>query len=386
MRRKTFFLEQAETLGGAERFTIDFLNSLSPTELRQLSPLIIGAKSKDYRQLLPDRIEFQDFVFPSVRGNVWGKFRAIFRLLKSAGELKKLAKTQDAGQFFSNTPRTHFVMLLAKTFFFLPGKWIVMVHDFTIPSFLLRNIARVCNIIIANSTPCREHLRKHIRKSDYRKMRLIENGINFRIIPESQSPQEIKNIVLMGRIDPRKGQIFALQAADLLQERNPDLQFFIVGSSFPEDPRTEIYEKEIRQFAKDRNLQNVHFVGEVEDPFEELLKYDCALVLPTEPETFGRTVIEGLVMNKLVIVFDQTGPRDIIKNYEQFIESKTKEKLRYTLRTEPYNAMSLAEKIGFFADHPQEVAVFTAHAKEFVHKKFSIEETRKQLLIVLLEK
>jgi len=386
MRRKSFFLEQAETLGGAERFTIDFLSSLSPTELRQLSPLIIGAKSKDYRQLLPDRIDIVDFVFPSVRGGVGAKIKSLSLLLKSAHKLKNLAKKENAGQFFSNTPRTHFVMFLAKTFFFLPGKWIVMVHDFTIPSFLLKNIARTCDIVVANSTPCREYLRKHVRKSDYRKMRLIENGIDFRKVPESKAPREIKNVLIMGRIDPRKGQIFALQVADLLQERNPDLHFFIVGSSFPEDPRTESYEKELHQFAEDRNLKNVTFVGEVEDPFEEILKADCSLVLPTEPETFGRTVIEALVMDKLVLVFDETGPRDIIRSFEQFIESRTHQKLSQSLITESQNAMSLAEKIAFFADHPEEIQTFTDHGRAFVKKRFSLEETRKQLFTVFQER
>ena len=386
MRRKTFFLEQAETLGGAERFTIDFLDSLSPTELRQLSPLVVGAKSKEYRDKLPDRIDVQDFIFPSVRGNFWGKVQALFRLLQSAWELKQLAKKHNARQFFSNTPRTHFVMFLAKTCFFLPGKWIVMIHDFTIPNFLLWNIARTCHIIIANSTPCREYLRTHIRKQDYRKMRLIENGIDFRKIPDATAPQEIKNILLLGRIDPRKGQIFALQSADLLQERNPDLQFWIAGSSFPEDPRTEQYEKEIKQFAQDRNLQNVHFLGEVEDPFETIEKADCLLVLPTEPETFGRTVIEGLVMKKLVLIFDEVGPRDIMRGFRQFIETQTHKTPPLSLMVESQNAMSLAEKIGFFADHPEEVSPFTEYARPFVQKRFSIEETRKQLFTVFLEK
>ncbi len=386
MRRKTFFLEQAETVGGAERFTIDFLHSLSPTELRQLSPLMVGAKAKEYRDLLPQRVDVQDFVFPSVRGGIKEKCKAVFKLLKSAWELRKLAKKHNARQFFSNTPRTHFVMFLAKTFFFLPGKWIVMIHDFTIPRFLLWNIARKGNIIIANSTPCREYLRKRIRKADYRKMRLIENGIDFRKVPDAQPPQEIKKIVLVGRIDPRKGQLFALQAADLLQERNPDLEFFIIGGSFEEDPRTKAYEEEIRQFANDRNLKNVHFVGEVDDPFLAIEDADCALVLPTESETFGRTVIEGLVMGKLVLVFDETGPRDIMRSFEQFVEVKTGKPLALSLLSESQNAMSLAEKIGFFADHPEKIHLFTDYAREFVEKRFSIEETRKQLFTVFLEK
>ncbi|MCF7830829.1 glycosyltransferase family 4 protein [Candidatus Gracilibacteria bacterium] len=379
MRTKTFFLDQGETLGGAERFLLDFFQKLTPAETRRILPVVIGAKSKKYRLLLPSKIEVQDFVFPSVRGRVLKKLVIISRLLKAAHSLKKLAQKEKTAVFFSNTPRTHFVMFLAKQFFRMDGRWIVMNHDFTVPAFLLRKIASCADILIANSIPCREYLRRIINKKDFKKVRIIENGIDFSAIPKQSPPLQIKKILMLGRIDPRKGQMFATQAAELLQSSHPDLQFFVVGSPFKEDTRTMKYRDDILKFVHEKNIQNIHFLGEVDNPFEAIIGADCLLVLPTEPETFGRIVTEGLALGKLIISFDETGPKDILKNYELFLKTKN------SLRVEKQNPHALAKKIAFFADNPQEVQLFTKKAREFVEKNFSLDETKKRLVNVILE-
>jgi glycosyltransferase involved in cell wall biosynthesis len=381
-RKKTFFLDQGETLGGAERFLLDFFQTLSPTEIKQIQPVVIGAKQEQYRTLLPEQIEIVPFRYTSLRGNIFRRFLVLFSLVRDAWKLRKLSSHHQAGTFFSNTPRTHFVMLLAKKLFFLPGRWIVMNHDFTVPRFLLRSIAGQADALIANSIPCREYLRKNISKRNQEKIKIIENGIDFARIPRASSPKKIERVLMLGRIDPRKGQIFAVEAADLLQERNPDVKFFIAGDSFEEDVRTGYYKNKIHQFVRERHLENLYFVGEVPNPFEVIADADCVLVLPTEPETFGRIVIEALALGKLVISFDETGPREILKNFERFLGNH-KDSL---FLVEKQNSMSLAERIGFFADHPEEVAQLTLRGREFVEKHFSIGETKKRLMNLLLEK
>jgi|GEM_PF-1198915 len=386
MKTSTLFLDQGETLGGSERFLIDFLNKLSPSERRQIRPILVGGKLKSYQEKLPDTIPLQSFVFPSVRGGILRKMSAVIKLLIAARKLKTFAQAQNTRLIFSNTPRTHFVAYLAHKFWRLKTPWIMMMHDFTTPKFLLKKMATVATTIVVNGMPSREDTRKKIASRDHKKIKIVENGLDFEILPEAKPSRHVQQIMILGRIDPRKGQKFALEAMDLLAERNPDLMLHVVGQSFAGDRQTLQYEKEIRAFAKQRSLSNVMFQDEVDQPFETMRKMDLILVLPTEPETFGRVTTEALAMGKLVLAFDETGPREILQQFERFLVEKTKEPLPCALRIPPGNAMSLAETIGYFADHANEVPRFTQEARAFVEKTYPLSETKKRLLNLFLDR
>lgn len=371
------FLDQAETLGGAERFVLDFLRSLEKTDFRRSDFSIFGAQHPQYQELCPPEVTLIPFSFPSVRGEGLQKIKRVFELFACARKLRQEFAKKHIKEVFSNTPRTHFVMLLAKMILRDKRRWHVMIHDFTIPNTLLKLIGKYADTIIVNGIPTRNIVRESLSEKDFEKIRIIENSIDFTQIPKEQRPEKIEKILLLGRIDPRKGQMYALEAADLLLERNPELQFLIIGSPFSEDPRTIEYAHQLKSFAQERSLKNVSFYPEVASPFEVIEHCDCVLVLPTEPETFGRVVIEALSLGKLVLSFDEIGPKDILKSYEHFLGIPVQ-----PLLVEKQNTMALAETIAFFADHPDHIKSYTESARLFVKTSFSAAETRKRLLHV----
>jgi glycosyltransferase involved in cell wall biosynthesis len=371
MKRCTLFLDQGEMLGGAERFLLDFFLKISSTETNRLHPIIVGAKSEEYRTALPARIETRFFNWPSVRGN---KIKAIFNLFSAARKLKQLTKTENATQVFANTPRTMFVAYLAKKFLRMPVKMIVMIHDFTIPASLLRHILCTADTIVVNSIPTRKYVLEQLSKEHYKKIRIVENGVDFSRIPNTDPVTKISKVLMIGRIDPRKGQKFAVEAAIKL----PELQFRIVGSPFPNDQRTLDYDCEIREIVHSNKLKNVSFISEVSDPFIEMARADIVLALPTEPETFGRIVTEALACGRPVVAFDRTGPRDILRQFEGA------EKLS-SLRVELNSTESLVEKLKDLLSHPNEVKKIAKVARRFVEKNYPLSETAKRLIHVLSE-
>lgn len=375
------FLDQGETLGGSERFLLDFFRSLGKSDFHRFSFSVFGGYHPQYQKMCPSEIQKRILVYPSVQGKGFKRIKNVWNLFKTAKKIQKKFQQEDIEQVFSNTPRTHFVMLLAKMFFREKRPWHVMIHDFTIPAPILRKIALYADTLIVNSTPTRNYVRETIASKHFSKMRIVENTVDTKIIPPCPPPASIEKILLIGRLDPRKGQKYALEAADLLLERNPELRFWIVGSPFEQDPRTIKYAQELKTFAQERDLKNVEFYPEVNSPFETLHKSDLVLVLPTEPETFGRVVIEALSMNKLVLSFDETGPREILKNYEHFLGYSTQD-----LLVESQNTMDLAEKIAFFADHPELIRKYTEKAREFIESSFSPFETKKRLLEIFVKK
>ncbi len=382
---KTFFLDQGEFIGGAECFLIDFFNNLTDRELQQVHPTIIGGKSSNYKARLSDKIEIIDFNYPSVKGGSLAKLGHSLRLLSSARSLQKLVKGTKKRQFFSNTPRTHFVMYLAKSILGMSGNWIAMFHDFTIPDFLIKRIAKQANLLVANSMAMRNRLREVIPSKYYNKIRIVENGIDFAHIQNANISQKIEKVLVLGRIDPKKGQLYALEAADLLQERNPNLSFDIVGNAVSTDKQTVDYEKKCHDFVNTRGLQKVRFLNEVDDIFETINQYDLCLFLPTEAETFGRVVTESLAMGKMVLSFDQTGPRDILQNFYYYLGRKGVILNENPFLVEPNNAMSLAEKIGVFADNPSKMQSLCKNARPFVQQYYNLKDTKKRLLGILDE-
>lgn len=370
MKRRTLFLDQGEMLGGAEWFMLDFFNEIGVADLRRIAPLVVGAKSDDYRDKLPEGVERVDFEWPSVRGN---KLASTARLLAAARNLKRLVRDERATQIFANTPRTMFVAFLAKSIFGMRAKMIVMLHDFTVPSSLLRRILRVADVIVVNSIPTRRYACEHLDKSQEGKLRIAENGVDLKQVPEFHPVRKIEKVLILGRIDPRKGQLFAVEAAAQL----PDMHFRIVGSPFPGDGRTMEYDAAIRDFVRRQNLENVEFVPTVSDPFLEMARADLVLALPTEPETFGRIVTEALACGRPVIAFDTTGPGDILRQFEQFAKIES-------LRVVPETG-ALVKRIKQLAEERTPLRKIVSMARPFVEKNYPLSATAKRLVAILAE-
>lgn len=371
---RILFLDQGETLGGAERFLLDFFDSLTASDFSQITCAVLGAQHPSYKKRCGRFVTVLPWTYPSVKGGFFTKIRQSIRLFVCALRTQKRLRLWRADHIVTNSPRTHFVMLLMKMFLREPRPWHAVFHDFSIPRPLVRFLGRYTTTLIANSTPTRTFIREAIEDRYFPKIRIIENSI----VPHKKTwppPDRLQKVLVLGRIDPQKGQRYALEAAEILSNRSASLQFIIVGSPFEKDPRTLEYDREIHQFVRDRGLRNVRFESEVDSPFSAIAKCDCLLALPTEPETFGRIVVEALSMNKLVLSFDETGPREILKNYEQFLGSSVQ-----PLLIESQNAFQLAERIAGFADHPEKIKLFAEKGAAFVKENYSADETKKRFL------
>lgn len=372
-----FFLDQGEFLGGAERFLLDFLTSLDDLDLEKINPTVIGAKSDAYREGIKN-IKIIDYSYPSVRGGKIKKFFAIFKLLIAAWRLKNLFPYRGKFTVFSNSPRTHFVMYMVRVIFRKKGRWVCMLHDFTIPNFLLTRISRAADVLIANGEPMKLLLRDKIRVKDFEKIKEVSNGLDFQKIPLPRIPNGLRKVLVLGRIDPRKGQIYALQAADILHKKYVDIEVSFVGSPVEGDTRTQEYAKKLREYRRINKVEDIKFLPEVRDPFKVIQDSDLVLFLPTEPETFGRVVIESMALGKLIIAFNETGPREILNAFEQSLRN-----VHHSLLVPPKNAQGLADRIQFFYEHFFEAQKFMEKSRKFVEKRYNLKETKQRLMIIL---
>jgi len=112
--------------------------------------------------------------------------------------------------------------------------------------------------------------------------------------------------VYVGRLSREKGLLTLLNAFVGL----PHLPLKIVGSG--------PLEKELKEFAHDRNLGNIEFTGFIDGPLKrEILTGARFLIFPSECyESFGYSIIEGYACGTPVIASDIGGARELVTEGE----------------------------------------------------------------------
>ena len=124
--------------------------------------------------------------------------------------------------------------------------------------------------------------------------------------------ENVHVILLPARITSWKGHLVALDAAKLIKQREPELNFVIlfVGS---EDGKKK-FSKILKRKIKKNDLENkIIFCGNLNDMPAVYSIADIVLSI-TEPEAFGRISAEASSMTKPIISSNHGGSREIIEN------------------------------------------------------------------------
>jgi glycosyltransferase involved in cell wall biosynthesis len=161
--------------------------------------------------------------------------------------------------------------------------------------------------------------RRH--KVDPSRIRVIPRGVDPRVFdPDTISPDRIARmaqtlrapdgmptVVMPGRLTTWKGQAVLLQAIARLSRR--DVCCVLVGS---DQGRTK-YAKELEQLGESLGIADrVRIVGHVEDIPAALMLSDVVVHASTQPEAFGRVVIEAQAMGRPVIATNLGGPSETV--------------------------------------------------------------------------
>merc|ERR1711991_106122 len=177
-------------------------------------------------------------------------------------------------------------------------------------------------------------------------------------------------ILLPARITLWKGHNVALEAAKMITEKNPNLNFVLifVGAENSKVKFTNKLKKKIKKL----NLSNrVIFCGNISDMPAVYSIADIVLSTSIEPEAFGRISAEASAMTKPIISSNHGGSREIIEN-----------EITGWL-VEPSNPKKLAEKIQEVLDLPQEKKdKIGMNARRRVVEKFCLDAMLKETMDV----
>ncbi|HWJ61304.1 MAG TPA: glycosyltransferase [Acidimicrobiales bacterium] len=118
-------------------------------------------------------------------------------------------------------------------------------------------------------------------------------------------------VIHVGRLTPWKGQDVLLRALPALLEQHPDVRVVLVGSATDETGRE--YEAGLRALADDLGIADrVVFAGSRRDIPEVFAVAEVAVHSSTQPEPFGRVIVEAMAAGRPVVAAAEGGVPEII--------------------------------------------------------------------------
>jgi glycosyltransferase involved in cell wall biosynthesis len=164
-------------------------------------------------------------------------------------------------------------------------------------------------------------------------------------------------IMLPGRLTRWKGQTVLIEALAMLGRR--DVRCLLVGS----DQGRDSYTDELKSLVQRRGLTDVvHIVGECNDMPAAYMLTDVVVSASTDPEAFGRVIVEGQAMGRPVVATNNGAAR------ENVLDGKTGSLVP------PDNPAALASALAFaLAIGSEERETRAALAIRFVRENFSRE-------------
>ena|GEM_PF-669784 len=351
MKYKVLHIFSSKTIGGAEKMTLFLAENLQKSGLVEN---IMGVRKGTYmyEQALEKKLETVNF-------RAGGSFDpvGIFNLIKIIKKYKINIVHVGQGKLFWQA-------LIAKVFC---PKVKVVFHrrQDTRHGFFSRIHYKFADAVIAVSKAVANGLIKY-EKVSADKVNVVYNGVNFKKfktdtnyggIVEKYNLRGKKAVGTVGAIVDfkGKGQIYLIEAAKMLRNDYPDLRYLIVGTGKGIE--------EQKEYAKKMQVDDiVYFAGYQENVQKYVLAMDIFCLLSWDTEGMPNVVIEAQALEKPVIVTNIGG------NPESFEDGKT------GLLIKPSDAAETAEAIKKLINDPETAKSFAKAGKEFVEKRFSIEQ------------
>jgi len=302
------------------------------------------ALSKKFKEIAPDLV-FSYFSKPVIFGSLAARFAKVPRVI---GMLEGL------GYAFTEQPEG-----LSKK-----AKLIKSIQ------ILLYKIAlpQLDKIIFLNPDDPRDLLESHnikVKQID------ILGGIGLDLNEYTYQPIEETtdlpiNFLFIGRMLKEKGIYDFIAAAKIVKQSYPNVQFTVLGAIDSSNPGA-LHQSEL---AKLISLNIINYPGQV-DNVQKWIAASHVFVLPSYREGVPRSTQEAMAIGRAVITTDVPGCREtVIDGVNGFLVEKWK-------------PQALAEKMIYFIEHPEQIAIMGYESYKIAKDKFDTRKVNKRLVDML---
>jgi glycosyltransferase involved in cell wall biosynthesis len=342
---RVLFLSPAAELGGAERCLVDCIAAIRTAahnvEITLLSlaegPLVAQARALGAQvQVIETPRELSEF-------GESGGGQSVATLLRQAASTPALLRFMQAlhtaiagcrpDVVHSNGMKAH---VLAGVLTPRRSRLVVHLHDFVgsrrASRRLLPALARLRPraVFVANSEAVAEDFRRLAPRADVRPVYNVVDVDYF--APGPGEPAWLAELAQIGPAGPEtvsfglvatyarwKGHALFIEAAGRLKATHPDLdlRFFVVGGPIYRTAGSQVSAAELRALARRAGIEGcfglVPFQADVARVFRSL---NVVVHASTEPEPFGRTIVEAMACARPVIVSSAGGAAELFQHGE----------------------------------------------------------------------
>jgi len=188
-------------------------------------------------------------------------------------------------------------------------------------------------------------------------------GVDLEAYTPSEFPEKL-TFFMAARLVREKGVFHFVEAASLLKEKYPHVEF-VLGGNIDQNPSA------ITQEQLQKCSQQVNYIGYVEDMAEALKKASVFIYPSYYREGVPRSILEAMACGRPIITTDSIGCRETVVNGEN----------GYLIR--PKSTSALVDAIENFIKNPTLVKTFGYASRILCKKKFDIHEVNDQICRIL---
>jgi glycosyltransferase involved in cell wall biosynthesis len=365
---RILFLDHTAALGGAELYLLDIAR-----HFRETSRVVLFESGP-----FKDRLEANDVpvevctapksVLSTTRSSGWASaITSGVGLVRLGIRVARRAREFDV--VYANSQKALFVAGLAGTLARRPVIW--NLHDILTSEHFSQFNRRAATVwanlfterVVVNSEATQTAFVES--GGDANRTVIVYNGIDaspFDEASKASSDQlrarfDFPDAPLVGmfsRLAPWKGQHIVLQALSHL----PDARGVFVGDTLFHGDKP--HEDELHRIARDLGVQDrVHFLGFRDDIPALMRAMDVVVHASTQPEPFGRVIVEGMLAKRPVIAARAGGAKEIVDHGQT------------GLLTDPGDSKELARAIQRLITNPGEARQIAEAGRQSAVRRFS---------------
>lgn len=193
-------------------------------------------------------------------------------------------------------------------------------------------------------------------------------GLNLNEYPRMALPSNIKNksFLFIGRLLKEKGIYEYIQAAKIVKQRYPDTKFVVLGS-IDASNLGALSQDELSMLIANGIID---YPGQVDNVVDWIANSDV-FVLPSYREGVPRSTQEAMAIGRAVITTDVPGCRETVVNgVNGFLVEK-------------WNPEVLAEKMIYFIENPEQIAIMGQESYKIAQEKFDTQKVNQRLLKII---